>query len=121
MNEAAQVTRKSNDEARSEAERRQKTVVAALAEGLGRLAKRDLTSRLEEDFPPEYEQIRADFNATAESLNQAMRTIIEATVSIDFLALTKSPLPRTIFPVEPSSRPQASKRAPRRSISSPEP
>jgi methyl-accepting chemotaxis protein len=83
LNEAAQATRKSNDEARSEAERRQKTVVAALAGGLGRLARRDLTSRLEQGFPLEYEQIRADFNATAESLNQAMRTIIEATVSID--------------------------------------
>jgi methyl-accepting chemotaxis protein len=57
-------------------------VVSALAAGLERLAKGDLTGRLDAPFSPEYEKLRTDFNVTADSLHQALRTITQATDGI---------------------------------------
>jgi methyl-accepting chemotaxis protein len=51
----------------------QHRVVAALKNGLERLANRDLTVRIEGTaFPPEYEALRADFDAGVASLSEAM-------------------------------------------------
>ncbi|WP_289152393.1 methyl-accepting chemotaxis protein [uncultured Salipiger sp.] len=55
----------------------QERAVAALREGLERLANRDLGARIGEsaDMPPDYEELRADFNIGVESLAQAMAEV----------------------------------------------
>ncbi|WP_376089716.1 methyl-accepting chemotaxis protein [Roseomonas sp. CCTCC AB2023176] len=50
-------------------------VVSSLAGGLGRLASGDLTQRLNEAFPAEYEGLRADFNNAMDTLRAAMVTV----------------------------------------------
>ena len=69
-------------DARSETERLrartaadQDTMVHALADGLARLSKGDLTFRLDQHFATEYEQIRADFNAAVNQLQQTLQVI----------------------------------------------
>ena len=74
--------RAANEAARAEIQRQQQAVVASIAAGLERLSKGDLTSRLSQAFAEEYEKLRADFNATADSLRDAMSTIVAATDGI---------------------------------------
>jgi methyl-accepting chemotaxis protein len=67
-------------EARTEAERAERAreqakVVDALATGLERLAEGDLTQHLPNPFAPEYEKLRADFNAAVAKLQEAMGVI----------------------------------------------
>jgi methyl-accepting chemotaxis protein len=69
---------------RSEAERQrnaaeQAAVVAALAANLDRLAKGDLTTRIEADFQGQYAQLKSDFNTAVESLREVMRVVSTAT------------------------------------------
>jgi methyl-accepting chemotaxis protein len=54
----------------------QTRVVQSLALALKRLSDGDLTCRIHESFPKEYEQLRADFNAAMENLLSAMKMII---------------------------------------------
>ncbi|MGD0635772.1 MAG: methyl-accepting chemotaxis protein [Beijerinckiaceae bacterium] len=89
IEEDALVTRRSRDEERSRAEitraelqSRQQAVVTALALGLDRMSKGDLTGRLDQAFDAEYEKLRADFNATAASLEEALRGIVKASEAI---------------------------------------
>ena len=65
--------------AQAEAQRKAQAVVTGLAAGLSKLAAGDLTGRLLDAFSEEYEQLRADFNAAADSLEEAMCTISVAT------------------------------------------
>jgi methyl-accepting chemotaxis protein len=74
--------RAANEETRAAVQRQQQAVVAALANGLDRLSQGDLTGRLSQVFGQDYEKLRTDFNATADSLQEAMRTIIKATGGI---------------------------------------
>jgi len=74
--------RKAADSARqtSEAERaanaaEQAKVVDGLATGLERLAAGALTFRLNEAFPPHYENLRADFNRAMDTLQDTMREV----------------------------------------------
>ncbi|GGG60086.1 methyl-accepting chemotaxis protein [Salipiger pallidus] len=55
----------------------QEVAVRVLREGLEQLAARDLSARIGEDvsLPPEYAELRADFNAGVESLQQAMDAV----------------------------------------------
>ena len=69
-----------------EAEARQKAmqaaqekVVDALRIGMRDISNGDLTSRLNEAFAPEYEQLRTDFNDALENLTRAMRNIAQQT------------------------------------------
>ena len=62
---------------RIEMEAAQHRVVEGLRVGLERLAEGDLTTRLEEAFGAEYEQLRADFNLAVERLFEAMRGVVE--------------------------------------------
>jgi methyl-accepting chemotaxis protein len=80
--EAAELERAANEAARAEIQRQQQAVVASIAAGLDRLSKGDLTGRLSQVFSQEYEKLRGDFNATAESLQDALRTIVKATDGI---------------------------------------
>jgi methyl-accepting chemotaxis protein len=50
-------------------------VVQAVAQGLDRLAGGDLTYRLAEAFPTEYEALREDFNAAIAQVQEAMRAV----------------------------------------------
>ncbi|WP_334160659.1 methyl-accepting chemotaxis protein [Phenylobacterium sp.] len=60
---------------RARTQEAQVAVVHALADGLARLSQGDLKHRLSTPFAAEYEQLRADFNAAMEKLQDAMRVI----------------------------------------------
>jgi methyl-accepting chemotaxis protein len=60
----------------------QAAVVSLLASGLAALSKGDLTHRVHAPMAPQYEQLRADFNAAATTLQSAMRKVDENTHSI---------------------------------------
>ncbi|WP_374467786.1 methyl-accepting chemotaxis protein [Phenylobacterium sp.] len=60
---------------RARTQEAQVAVVHALADGLARLSQGDLKHRLNTPFSAEYEQLRADFNAAMEKLQEAMRVI----------------------------------------------
>ncbi len=55
----------------------QQKVVDGLRRGLAALAEGDLTVRLDEEFAPDYEQLRLDFNKTCDRLLDAMRAVVE--------------------------------------------
>ena len=57
---AAEAARAANEAARDAAAREQASVVAALAQALDQLREGDLSSRINQSFPGEYEQLRAD-------------------------------------------------------------
>src|SRR5206468_7475999 len=50
----------------------QARIVRSLAEGLGRLAQGDLTTRLDQGFTGAYEEIRDDFNTTVAQLSETI-------------------------------------------------
>lgn len=60
----------------------QTLVVDAVATSLGALARGNLTTRLSENFPAAYDQIRVDLNATAMTLRESMLTIARSTDAI---------------------------------------
>ncbi|HEY8615210.1 methyl-accepting chemotaxis protein [Phenylobacterium sp.] len=60
---------------RAKTQEAQVAVVHALADGLARLSQGDLKHRLKTPFSPEYEQLRSDFNAAMERLQEAMQII----------------------------------------------
>ncbi len=51
----------------------QARIVHLLADGLGQLSNANMTFRLNETFPGEYEKLRQDFNSSMEKLQQAMQ------------------------------------------------
>ena len=73
---AAEAERRERDAQRDLAAREQALVVSALADGLGKLSHGDLSQRLDQAFAPEYEQLRADFNAAVARLNETMGLIV---------------------------------------------
>ena len=68
---------------RAHAEAAQSLVVDHLREGLTRLSQGDLTVELSEEFAPEYEQLRLDFNMATAKLLEAIRGLIESAASIN--------------------------------------
>jgi methyl-accepting chemotaxis protein len=80
--QAAEAERARNENVQAESARQQAQVVGALAGGLSKLSTGDLTSRLDQAFAPEYEQLKRDFNATAEALQSTMRGISESASSM---------------------------------------
>ncbi|WP_298281070.1 methyl-accepting chemotaxis protein, partial [Acidocella sp.] len=69
--------------AEREAQARVQTeMVDALADGLSALAKGDLAHDLSRRFPPEYEVLRADFNATQASLRSTLGAVRQSTESV---------------------------------------
>jgi len=78
--------RKSADAARRERESVSESLTRAvelLGDGLTRLAEGDLTVKLEEPFIESIDQLRLNFNASVEKLQQTMNEIRSNTVSID--------------------------------------
>ncbi|UWQ83845.1 CHASE3 domain-containing protein [Leisingera caerulea] len=57
-------------------------VVRELSERLSRLSHGDLTIRIAEEFPEEYEQLRADFNGSIDNLTATVQEVIGAASSI---------------------------------------
>lgn len=62
--------------------RNQRYVVEKLANGLDRLARGDLLHRIAEPFPPEYAQLRDDFNQAIERLRTTMTVVGRNTLTI---------------------------------------
>ncbi len=75
--EAAQreALRRAGEQERQARAAAQNRVVAALAEGLNRLASGDLARQIEHEFEDGYDQLRVDFNAAIQSLSVALRDI----------------------------------------------
>lgn len=55
----------------------QRRVVEVLSLGLGRLAEGNLTQTIDEEFSPQYESLRSDFNRTVANLDIAIRSIVD--------------------------------------------
>ncbi|MFY0310520.1 methyl-accepting chemotaxis protein [Leisingera sp. D0M16] len=58
------------------------SVVEVLSSKLSDLSQGDLTAQITETFPAEYEQLRRDFNSTAQTLSQTVEQVIAAADSI---------------------------------------
>ncbi len=72
---------------RVEAERRQteaeqSAVVSALADSLGKIAKGDLTERIDAEFKGRFQQIKVDFNAAIAKLAGAMEGVVVSASAI---------------------------------------
>ncbi|WP_297511521.1 PAS domain-containing methyl-accepting chemotaxis protein [uncultured Caulobacter sp.] len=70
--------RRLSEAQRQAAQTEQDHVVSVLAESLTRLARGDLTTRIDAQFDGRYAVLREDFNAAVDSLKQAMSAISEA-------------------------------------------
>ncbi|MDF8335138.1 methyl-accepting chemotaxis protein [Novosphingobium cyanobacteriorum] len=57
-------------------------VVGALRAALGRLAENDLSQDISQPFPPEYEQLRSDFNRAIGGLRVAIAQVVETAMQI---------------------------------------
>ena len=84
---ATDITAVENERRASEAERaakaaEQANVVRSLATGLKDLSDGNLLARLKEAFAGEYEQLRQDFNATVQRLQDTMQTVLSSTGGI---------------------------------------
>jgi len=89
LRQEQEASRSATDEERRRAEaaqravsEEQKLVVDSLARALDQLAAGDLTARLGDAFPGDYEKLRNDFNAAVEKLEDALRAIASSTASI---------------------------------------
>jgi len=71
---AEKVQRSAND---------QQVIVSSLGEGLTRLASSDLSYRIEQAFPAEYERLRADYNRAMDAVAETMSAVTEATSGIN--------------------------------------
>lgn len=70
----------------------QDLLVSTLAEGLTKLASGDLRAKITQEFPEAYEQLREDFNRTAEALEEIIGTIANSvgTISGDSTEIANS-------------------------------
>ncbi len=78
--ERAEQAERQQREQREQAEREsrlaeQQQVVAMLADSLDRLADGDLTASIDIEFPPSYEELRANFNRTIHALSRLVTVI----------------------------------------------
>ncbi len=70
------------EEERAEMQRQQQQVVDNLSNGLMCLAEGDFSQPIDTPFPPEYEQLRQNFNSTVSNLNATVQQVIAASGSI---------------------------------------
>jgi methyl-accepting chemotaxis protein len=75
---ATETARIRNEAERERSEAEQNAVVATLAESLTKLARGDLTARIEAEFNGRYREIKTDFNAAIDSLRDTMSGIATA-------------------------------------------
>jgi len=74
--------RRENEAARARAAEEQAAVVGSLASGLAKLSSGDFTYRVTTAFTPEYEKLRADFNAAMTQLQATMQSVIARTAGL---------------------------------------
>lgn len=67
---------------RKQAQMEQKEVLEVLRKGLVRLSDGDLSKPINDEFDPQYESLRSDFNATLQTLSATISDIIHAAGSI---------------------------------------
>jgi methyl-accepting chemotaxis protein len=72
-----EIERRSVQAAAEESHRQQQRVVASVSSSLEGLADGDLTVRLEGDFPPEFADLKTNFNRTMERLNETISQVVE--------------------------------------------
>ncbi|OUS39064.1 chemotaxis protein [Rhodobacterales bacterium 56_14_T64] len=70
------------EEQRAEMQQQQQAVVEKLSLGLMNLSKGDLSQSLTEQFPPDHEALRDNFNQTVATLSTTIQQVIEVTSSI---------------------------------------
>ncbi len=70
--------RRAQEELRQSQEVSRQKIITMLGTGLGQLAAGDLSARIDDVFPEEYEALRADFNAAVNDLGATMRVIVES-------------------------------------------
>ena len=75
--EKSEGVRRLSETERAAAQAEQQAVVEALAKGLTQLEAGQLTFRLTQDFPADYRQLKADFNAAMDKLQAALTEIAE--------------------------------------------
>jgi methyl-accepting chemotaxis protein len=80
--EVLETARQKADLERGALEDEQNRVVAALADSLSRLAKGDLTARIDVEFDGRHQKLKDDFNAAIDSLRDAMSAISSSTESV---------------------------------------
>jgi methyl-accepting chemotaxis protein len=80
--QAAEETRRKNDEIAAATERQRTFVVASIARGLEALSKGELTFRLSESFPEEFQKLSDDFNSAMVRLQEAMQLIKTSALGI---------------------------------------
>ncbi|MDX7952172.1 methyl-accepting chemotaxis protein [Lichenihabitans sp. Uapishka_5] len=71
-----------SEKAQTESAKVQAHVVTALAEGLAKLAQGDLVHRIHDQFAPEYDKLKVDFNAAMGQLQNTMRAVSANTAAI---------------------------------------
>src|SRR5690606_37539686 len=79
---ASEIERQKQAARDAEAARQQAQVVDGVARGLERLSGGQLAFRLNDPFAPQYEALRADFNAAMDRLQGVMRVIVERAAAI---------------------------------------
>jgi methyl-accepting chemotaxis protein len=82
LRHAEERARSDRETLRDEVEAQQRKVVTSLGLGLERLAQGDLTARLNEAFPSEYQKLKDDYNAAMGQLQESMRVIVDKTYGI---------------------------------------
>ncbi|MBY6067159.1 cache domain-containing protein [Leisingera aquaemixtae] len=70
------------EEAEQALNEKRSKVVASLSSKLSALSQGDLTAQINETFPEDYEQLRRDFNTTAQNLSATVEQVIAAAGSI---------------------------------------
>lgn len=68
--------------AKEEADQAQRDVVKTFSEALSKLSSGELSSKIETEFPSEYEKLRNDFNSLVDRLSETMASVIDTTDSI---------------------------------------
>jgi methyl-accepting chemotaxis protein len=80
---AADAERRSHEALRTQAEGERAQVVSSVASGLAELAQGNLAYRLTAEVAPEYQKLKADFNATVAKLQETMKVIASQAAGID--------------------------------------
>ena len=78
-----ETSREADEARRMEADHARADAMGKLASALSQVAIGNLATRIEVPFPPEFEAIRKDFNATASALDELMQHIGEATTGVE--------------------------------------
>ena len=74
---AAETAMRETQEMQARVSEEQNQVVSALGESLRKLADGDLSAQIDNNFPADYEKLRADFNNTVSSLADAVLSVTQ--------------------------------------------